>query len=99
MLVTAMKAVSADMYYENFAASANAWEKMTKDFPNIKVKSFPKPVVKAMKKATDEVFDKYASKNKLFKEIYENQQAFMKKARKWSIMSEYHYIKTSEMVK
>jgi TRAP-type mannitol/chloroaromatic compound transport system substrate-binding protein len=45
------------------------------------------------------VFDKYASKNKLFKEIYENQQSFMKKARKWSIMSEYHYIKTSEMVK
>ena len=99
MLITAMKAVSADMYYENFAASANAWEKMTKDFPNIKVKSFPAPVVEAMKKATDEVFDKYASKNKLFKEIYENQQSFMKKARKWSIMSEYHYIKTSEMVK
>ena len=99
ILITAMKAVSADMYYENFAASAEAWSKMRVDFPNIKVKSFPEAVVKAMKKATDEVFEKYASKNALFKEIYENQKAFMKKARAWSIMSEYHYIKTSQMVK
>ena len=99
MLITAMKAASADMYYENFAASVNAWEKMKTDFPNIKVKSFPVAVVKAMKKATDEVFAKYASENKLFKEIYENQQEFMKKARAWSKMQEYGYIKTTESVK
>jgi len=99
MLITAMKAASSDMYYENFAASADAWEKMKTDFPNIKVKSFPAPVVKAMKKATDEVFEKYASKNELFKEIYNNQQTFMKKARAWSKMGEYNYIKTSDMVK
>jgi len=99
MLVTAMKAASADMYYENFAESATAWSKMKTDYPNIKVESFPKPVVQAMKKATDEVMNKYASKNKLFKEIYQNQQAFMKKARVWSKMGEYNYIKTCDMVK
>jgi len=99
MLVTAMKAASADMYYENFAASSKAWAKMKTEYPNIKVKSFPTPVVKLMKKATDEVFAKYASQNKLFKEIYENQQAFMKDAREWSKMGEYNYIKTSESVK
>jgi TRAP-type mannitol/chloroaromatic compound transport system substrate-binding protein len=87
------------MYYENFYASTEAWSKMKTDFPNIKVKSFPAPVVKAMKKATDEVFEKYASKNKLFKEIYDNQQAFMKKARAWSKMGEYGYIKTCDKVK
>ena len=99
ILITAMKAASADMYYENFHASSEAWAKMKTDFPNIKVKSFPASVVKAMKKATDEVFAKYASKDKLFKEIYENQQAYMKKARAWSKMGEYNYIKTSDLVK
>ena len=98
MLITAMKAASADMFYENFADSVNAWAKMKTDYPNIKVKSFPVPVVKAMKKATDEIFAKYASENKLFKEIYENQQEFMKKARAWSKMEEYGYIKTTESV-
>ena len=98
ILITAMKAATADMYYENFAASADAWAKMKKDYPNIQVKSFPAPVVKAMKKATNEVFEKYASENKLFREIYDNQQAFMKKARAWSKMGEYRYIKTVESV-
>jgi len=94
MLITAMKAASADMYMENFAASANAWAKMKTDYPNIKVKSFPPRVVKAMKKATDEIMAKYGEKNKLFKEIYQNQQAWIKKARAWSKMGEYSYIKT-----
>jgi TRAP-type mannitol/chloroaromatic compound transport system substrate-binding protein len=99
ILVTAMKAASADMYYENFYDSMQAWEKMKKEYPNIKVKSFPPEVVKAMKNATDEVFAKYAKNNALFKEIYDNQQTFMKKARAWSKMGEYGYIKTCEQVK
>jgi TRAP-type mannitol/chloroaromatic compound transport system substrate-binding protein len=99
MLITAMKAAAADMYMENFAESVNAWAKMKKEYPNIKVKSFPPAVVKAMKKADDEIMAKYASKNKLFKEIYENQKKFQKEARAWSKMGEYGYIKTSESVK
>lgn len=95
ILQTAMKAAAADMYYENFAASANAWEKMKTDYPNIKVKNFPKPVLKAMKKATDELLDGYAGKDPQFKEILESQRAFMKKAREWTIISDYNYIKTS----
>ena len=99
MLVTAMKAAASDMYYENFDASVQAWAKMKTDYPNIKVKSFPASVVKAMKKADDEIMAKYSSKNKLFKEIYNNQQSYMKKARAWSKMGEYKYIQTSDMVK
>jgi len=95
ILQAAMKASAADMYYENFAASANAWEKMKTDFPNIKVKTFPLPVLKAMKKATDELLDSYAAKDPQFKEILESERKFMKKARQWSIISEYNYIKTS----
>ncbi|MEA3289450.1 MAG: TRAP transporter substrate-binding protein [Campylobacterota bacterium] len=99
ILKTAMKAVAADMMYDNFAKSTNAWDTMKKEFPNIKVKTFPKEVLKAMKKSTDEVMDSYASKDKLFNEVYSSQKAFMKKAREWTKISEYDYIKTSEMVK
>lgn len=95
ILKTAMKAASADMYYENFAASANAWEKMKTDFPNIKVKTFPLPVLKAMKKATDDVLNQYAAKDPVFNEILTSQRKFMKKAREWTIISDYNYIKTS----
>ncbi|BCO08911.1 ABC transporter substrate-binding protein [Desulfolithobacter dissulfuricans] len=94
MLQSAMKAVASEMYFENFAGSAEAWEKMKTEYPNIKVKTFPKPVLKAMKKATDEVLNSYAAKDPVFKEILESQRSFMKKARQWTIISDYNYIKT-----
>ncbi len=99
MLKVAMKAVAADMFSENFADSANAWAKMKTDYPNIKVKTFPKPVLKAMKKATDDLLNGYAAKSAEFKTILDSQRAFMKKARAWTIISEYNYIKTCEELK
>ncbi len=98
ILLTAIKAVSYDMFYENFDASATAWAKMKQEFPNIKVKTFPKPVLKAMKKATDEVLQRYAKQDPLFKEILNSQKEYMKKARAWSKISEYDYIKTCKEV-
>ncbi len=99
ILTTAIQAVAADMGYDNFAKNVEAWDKMKSEYPNIKVKTFPKPVLKAMKKATDEVMQSYSKKDKLFKEIYDSQKNYMQKARKWTKISEYDYITTSEMVK
>lgn len=98
ILKVAMKAAAADMCYENFAASANAWAQMKTEFPNIKVKTFPVPVLKAMKQATDEILDGYAAKDAQFKTILDSQRTFMEKARQWTIISEYNYITTSEDV-
>jgi TRAP-type mannitol/chloroaromatic compound transport system substrate-binding protein len=51
-----------------------------------------------MKKTTDEIMKEYASKDPLFKEIYEDYFAYQRKARAWSMMSEYHYLKSSQEV-
>ena len=51
-----------------------------------------------MKKATDEVMNEYASKNALFKEIYSDYKSYQKKAREWTMMSEYYYLKASQEV-
>ncbi len=96
MLETAMKAVSMDMYIENFAASADAWAKMKKDYPDIQVKTFPKPVMTALKRASDEVYEGYAAKNPKFKEILADYKDYMKKGRDWSMMSQYYYLQTSK---
>lgn len=98
VLKTAMKAVSADMYSENFADSAVAWEKMKEDYPNIKVKSFPKEVLQKMKEETDNVLNGYAANDSFFKEVLDSQRIFMKKAREWTTMSEFYYIETSAAV-
>ncbi len=98
MLKTAMQAVAADMFTENFYDSAIAWSKMKSEYPNIKVKTFPKPMLEAMKKATDDLLNEYASKDAKFKEIWEDQKAFQKKARAWSMMSQYYYLKAAEEI-
>ena len=92
MLITAMKAAVLDMYIENFAMSVDAWQKMKNDFPNIKVKTFPKPVIAALKKASDEVYSEYAKKNPKFKEIYNDYFSYMKKAREWTQMMQGSYL-------
>jgi TRAP-type mannitol/chloroaromatic compound transport system substrate-binding protein len=93
MLVTAMKAVSADMFIDNFAGSADAWEQMKTEFPNIKVMTFPKEVMQEMKKASDGLMEEYAAQDPSFKEVLESQQAYTKKARAWTDISEFNYIK------
>jgi TRAP-type mannitol/chloroaromatic compound transport system substrate-binding protein len=94
MLVTAMKAASADMFIDNFAGSAEAWDQMKTEFPNIKVKTFPKEVLLAMKKASDELVNEYAASDPGFKEVLDSQRAYAKKARAWTKISEFNYIET-----
>ena len=94
MLVTAMKAVTADMFIDNFAGSVDAWAQMKTEFPNIKVETFPKEVLKAMKSASDGLMEEYAAQDPVFKEVLESQRAYVKKARAWTNISEYNYIKT-----
>lgn len=93
IMQTAMRAVTADMYYENYDGSATAWQSMKKEYPNIKVKEFPLPVLKAMKKANDELIAELEKKGGLTKKIIESQREYLKKAREWSKISEFAYIR------
>lgn len=94
ILISAMKLTAYDMYNENYAASADAWVKMKKEYPNIKVKEFPLPVLKAMKKANDELIGELEKRGGLTKEIIESQREYLKKSREWTKISEYLYLKS-----
>ena len=93
ILVTAIRVSAYDMYAQNYAMSANAWAKMGKDYPNIKVKTFPKEVIDAMKRTNKELLVEKTKGQPLLKEILDSQSAFQKKAREWTKMSDYLYLK------
>lgn len=93
ILVTAMRVAAYDMYIQNYHMSADAWSKIATDYPNIKIKTFPKEVMDAMKKANDELLVEKAKESPLLKEVLESQKAYMKKAREWTKMSDYKYLK------
>jgi len=94
ILTTAIKAVSYDLYYENFYESLRAWDKIKKDFPNIQIKSLPTNVLLDIQKSKNLIFDQYSKENKLFKTIYTSQKEFINKARKWSRLEEFSYIRS-----
>jgi len=99
ILKTAMKVAASEMFTDSYNKNVVAWEKMKKEYPNIEVKTFPQEVLKVMKKASDEVLAEYSKQNPVFKEIYDSQQAYLKKSRPWTNISEYNYIKTANSIK
>ncbi len=93
ILRVAMRLAAYDMYIQNYSMSAEAWSQMASTYPNIQIKTFPKSVMDAMKSANAALLTEKSASNPLLKEILESQANFQKKARKWSEMSDYYYLK------
>jgi len=92
ILRVAMRTAAYDMYIQSYHASGENWSKMATDYPKIKVKTFPKSVIAALKKANAELLAEAAAKSATAKEIQESQAAYMKKARVWTNISDKAYL-------
>jgi TRAP-type mannitol/chloroaromatic compound transport system substrate-binding protein len=92
ILITAMKLSAYEMYVQSEHESAKNWASMKKDFPNIKVKTFPKPVFDALRSANDKLLKELAAKNPLSKEIIESQANYLAKSRAWTAISDQSYL-------
>jgi TRAP-type mannitol/chloroaromatic compound transport system substrate-binding protein len=92
ILITSMKLAAYDMFVRSNDESAKNWATMKKDFPNIKVKTFPKPVFDALRAANDKLLDKLAADNPLSKEIIESRRNYLKKSRAWTVISDQAYL-------
>ena len=93
ILIVSMKTAAYDMYIQTYHMSAVAWKKMKKDFPNIKVKTLPKPIMQSLKKVNDELLEDFSKNNPLLKETLKSQNDYLKKVRQWTKMSDYLYLK------
>lgn len=95
ILRVSMRLAAYDMYAQNYDMNGTAWEEMKNEYPNIQVKTFSKEIMDAMKKANVELRDELSKKSPLLKEVLENQDAYLKKIRAWSKMSDYLYLKNN----
>jgi len=94
ILKVAMRVVAYNMYAHSTHASAKNWAMIKKDYPNIKVKSFPPAVLQAMKKANQDLLAERAAKDPLAKEIQESQAEYLAKVRAWTNISDKLYLDT-----
>ena len=93
ILTIAMQYAAYDMYARSYHESAVNWATIEKDYPNVKIRTFAPEIIAAMKKANQELLVEASAKDPVFKEIWESQKAYMKKVRKWTLISDYAYLK------
>ena len=93
ILRVSMRLAAYDMYIQNYQMNANAWNQMKKDYPNIYVKTLPKDIMDALKEANKNLRAQVSKKSPLLKEVLQHQDAYLKKVRNWTKMSDYLYLK------
>ncbi len=93
ILTVAMQYAAYDMYARSYHDSAVNWASIEKEYPDVKIRTFSPKIIAAMKQANDELLAEMAANDATFKEILESQREYMKIARKWTVISDYAYLK------
>ena len=96
ILKSAMLNSSLMMLIQSQHENAIVWDSMKKEYPNIEIKTFPKEVIEAIKKATLEAYEEESSKNPMFKKVYNSQKEYISKAREWTKISDLAYLNSLE---
>jgi TRAP-type mannitol/chloroaromatic compound transport system substrate-binding protein len=92
ILVTAMQFAAYDMYARSYHDSAVNWAAIEKDYPDVKIHTFPPEIIAAMKRINQELLQETAASDPMFKELLDSQNAYIKMARKWTAISDYAYL-------
>lgn len=92
ILVNAMKVASYDMYAQSYHESAVNWAKISSEYPDIQIKTFPDEVMAALRKANDELLAERAAADPLAAEIIKSQADYQAKARAWTAISDQAYL-------
>ena len=81
-----------DMYARSYHDSAVNWATIEKDYPDVTIHTFPPEIIAEMKRINQELLNETAASDPMFKEILDSQNAYMKMARKWTVISDYAYL-------
>lgn len=92
IIQVAAKESSLDMLSESVYRNTLAWEKLVKE-DKVQVRTFPKDVLAAFKKANDQLLNEMAAKTPELKEVLDSQRAFLSKAKEWTRVSELEYLR------
>ncbi len=92
ILRVAMRMTAYNTWIKTTHESAINLDTMKKAFPNIQIKSFPDDVMRALRKANDELLAEKAHNDPLAREIIASQREYMKKSRAWTLISDKAYL-------
>jgi len=92
ILHAAMKLAAYDMYTQSTHESGKNLATIQNDYPNVKLRTFPKPVMDAIKTVNSELLADFASKDPKTKEILDSLEKYKAQARAWTNFSDRAYL-------
>ena len=91
-----MKAETLDAYARMFNDNAVNFAAIRTDYPEVKIKTFSPQILDAMKAANNQLLEEAAAKDEQFMEILASQRDYQAKARAWTVISDYAYVKDNQ---
>ena len=96
ILVTAMRLAAYDMYSQSTYESAVNLSIIRAEFPNVEIKSFPEPVMAALKEANVRLLSKFESEDETFAKVMSSIRDFSGKARAWTEFADQAYLENAK---
>lgn len=94
VLLNAARLTSYNMTTSTFAANSDNWNTISEQYPNVKIKQFPKEVMSSLKKSNANLLEQEKARSPIAKKIIESRQAYLKKARAWTKIGEQSYLES-----
>jgi len=92
ILTVAMKAAAYDMYAQSMHESGVNLAKLQDDYPNVKIRSFPKAVMSKIQAANAQLLSEFANKDPLTKKILHSIYDYQDQIRPWTNFSDRAYL-------
>ncbi len=92
ILTVAMKAAAYDMYAQSYHESAVNLASLQEDYPNVKIRSFPKRVMNAIQQTNTDLLKEFSAKDPVTAEILTSLSDYQTKARAWTNLSDRAYL-------
>ncbi|MCG7532597.1 TRAP transporter substrate-binding protein [Psychrobium sp. MM17-31] len=96
ILKTAMRLAAYDMYTLSTHESGKNLASISKDYPNVKIKTFPSDVMDALRQANQKLLKDFAAKDPLTKEIIDSQRNYVEQVRPWTNISDQAYLNSAK---
>lgn len=94
ILKEAMKSSAYDMLTQSMHENAESLASIKKDYPNVQIKTFSKEIMTKIKAENDKLLIELSAKDPMTKKIIDHQKAYLKKAREWTNISDFAYLKS-----
>lgn len=96
ILTIAMKTAAYDMYSQSTHENGVNLKALQTEYPNVKIRTFPQPVMNAIRKANDELLAEFAAKDEETDKILKSIKRYQEQVRAWTKFADQAYLESFE---